>query len=33
MKATEIKALADMILQRDHNHDAMEELVDKLLAM
>ena len=29
----EIKALADMILQRDHNHDAMEELVDKLLAM
>lgn len=29
----EIKALADMVLQRDHNHDAMEELVDKLLAM
>lgn len=29
----EIKALADMILQRDHNHDAVEELVDKLLAL
>lgn len=29
----EIKALADMILQRDHNHDVVEELVDKLLAL
>ena len=28
-----IQALADMILQRDHNHDAVEELVDKLLAL
>ena len=30
---TEIKALADIVLQHDCEHDAIAELVDKLLAM
>lgn len=29
----EIKLLADLVLQADHNHDAIAELVDHLLAM
>ena len=29
----EIKALADIVLQHDCEHDAIAELVDKLLAM